>query len=85
MIEIRLGKKYANAFHKKHPNTILVESGLFTSGSTMNEIAKWTKENFQSDALMGLKKPKNKSIQKLYITWHCVSEIDAMAAKMRWN
>lgn len=82
MIETRLGGKYKKLFHEKHSNTILVKSEPFTSGVTMNEISQWTKDNFQNDALMGLEKAKDEG--SYYITWHCVSEIDAAAAKLRW-
>ncbi len=84
MIEMRLGGNYKKDFHEKHSGTILVESEPFTSFRTMNEIARWTKENFQDDALMGLEKIKERD-SSCYITWHCVSEIDATAAKLRWT
>ena len=82
MIEVRRGKKYIDIFHEKYPkDLIIVKSEPFIHGRTMIEMAKWTQENFQGDARMDLERAGEENVR---IIWYCVSELDALAAKMRW-
>ena len=83
MLETRQGDKYIKAFHDKHPNTIVVKSEPIKTFDELHERTNWSKENLHDDALITTE-IIDRSFNAI-VTWHCVSEIDAIAVKLQWS